>query len=337
VLEYILLIISSAPLCADVGWQALRRCNVRLVKVQAPEGKGDDVAQVAFAVGISQVSLRQEQVYRDNQRKDTKDVVDVETATPTAKAFIDAVMAAPFFDPKTYSIAVRQPRSIVAREQPAKLTWPLVEPTVDLCEELWQFSHVTVGFVGRVVLAALLLAYGMIMDKLLIIIAGLLFLPFLPLLLAVGFGLWTRAWRLVGQGAFALGVGIVLTVAGGAVIALITEPPLRFNEFNPLLPSFLISLAVGIAAGLATADDAGRRELIGLAAVAQIAILPAWFGISLVFGFPAQESTSPAQRGLTFLINVGTIVCAALVIYALLGMRGDAVRRFIRGTARTEE
>ena len=39
--------------------------------------------------------------------------------------------------------------------------------------------------------------------------------------------------------------------------------------------------AVGIAAGLATVDDVGRREMIGLAATAQIAI-PSRLGLDCV-------------------------------------------------------
>jgi len=300
---------------------------VRLVKVQAPAGKGEEVAQLAFAVGIAQVTVRQEQVYRPNQAREAKDVVDIEVATPLAKAFIDAVLTAPFFDPEAYAITVRQPRSIISHEAPATLTKPFVVPAIDLMEELWQFSHVTFGFVGRVALAAALLAYGMIADKLLIVIAGLLFLPLLPLLLAISLGMWTRQWRLAWQGGQALVVGIVLLVAAGALVAGITGPPLRFNESNSLFTSLLISLVVGVAAGLATADDVGRREMIGLAAVAQIAILPTWFGIWLVFGSAADGSMAPAARALMLLVNVSTIVIAALGTYALLGLHGSGLAR----------
>jgi len=45
-----------------------------------------------------------------------------------------------------------------------------------------------------------------------------------------------------------------------------------------------MSLALGVAAGLATSDDVGRRELFGLAAATQVAILPVWFGIALGTG-----------------------------------------------------
>lgn len=309
---------------------------MRLVKVQVPAGKSDAVAQLAFAVGIAQVTVRHEQVYRLNQPKENKDVVDIEAATPMAKAFIDAVLRAPFFDPATYAITVRQPRSILSNEQPAALTTPLVVPTVDLFEELWQFSHVTFGFVGRVVLAAALLAYGMIADKLLIIIAGLLFMPLLPLLLAISFGVSTREWRLAWQGGRAFVVAIVVLVATGALVAGITGPPLRFNESNSLGISFLVSLAVGMAAGLATADDVGRREMIGLAAVAQIAILPTWFGIRLVFGVAADGNMSPTARAVALLINVSTIVIAALGTYAALGLRGSGIAHSTEGSPTVE-
>ena len=307
---------------------------MRLVRVKAPEGKAADVARLAFEAGIPQVGTHRHESLRPDGRRETKDVVDVETATPTAKRFIDALMSADFFDPEEYSILVRQPRSIISRERPRRVTWPLVEPIIDVFQELWQFSHVTFGFVGRNLVAALLLAYGMLQQQLLIMIAGLLFLQFLPLLLAVGFGLLTRQWRLAGRGAFAFFVGTALLVAGGAAVALLAGPPLRYNEHNPLPIGLLISLGVGVAAALANADDAGRRELIGLAATAQIAIVPVWFGINLVFGFPAFDSSPPAQRALGFGLNVLTIIVAALVTYAALGMRGTPLRHFSRAGGR---
>ena len=233
-------------------------------------------------------------------------------------------MASPRFDPTAWSISVREPRSIVSTVDVAAITRPLVVPAIDLLEELWQFSHVTFGFVGRVGIAAMILAYGMIEANLLLMIAGLLFLPLLPVLLAIGFGLWTREWRLAGQGAFALVIGIALVIGAGAVVALVAEPPLRFAQFSPPLVSVLVSAAVGIAAGLGSADDAGRRELIGLAATAQVVLLPAWLGISLVFGFPSDVSVP--QRIATFGLIVATIIAAAIGTYAVIGVRGRAAR-----------
>jgi len=293
---------------------------MRLIKINAPQGKGADVAQTAFSADINQVSVFQIESHRADGTIETKDSVDIETSTPKAKRFVDALLAADFYDPKDFTINIRQPRSIISKEGLRELTRPLVVPASDIYEELWQFSHVTVGFVGRNFIAACLLAYGLIHQKILLIIAGLLFLQLLPLLLAVGYGAWTGKWKLVSQSALAFLVAVLLLVSGGAAIAAVSSPPLKYDDFNTLLVGFLISLAVGIAAGLANSDDVGRREFLGLAATAQIAIIPVWFGICFVFGFPATTSQDEVTtRAIGFGLNILTIIVASLATYVLLG------------------
>jgi hypothetical protein len=301
---------------------------MRQVTVTAPEGMGAEVAQIAFAAGISDVSSHVVQSLSADGSRTTKDHIEAETGTALAKSFVDELTMAPFFDREHYSIAVRQPRSIVSGEDLRTLTRPLVEPSTDLFQELWQFSEVTYGFIGRIYLGAVLLAFGLIDDRLLFIIAGLLFIPLLPLMLGMGFGIWTRQWRLLGQSVFALVVAMALLMAGGVTVALLSSPPLRYHESNSLLTGLLISLVVGIAAGLATADDVGRREMIGLAATAQVAIIPAWFGICFVFGFPALDSGGPSQRGLSLMINILTIIIASAATYAGLRVKGASLRVF---------
>jgi len=106
------------------------------------------------------------------------------------------------------------------------------------------------------------------------------------------------------------------------------HPPLRYLESNSLLTGALISLVVGVAAGLATADDVGRREMIGLAATAQVAIIPAWFGICFVFGFPAFDSSSPRQRLISLALNIATLIIASAATYAALRVRRASLRVF---------
>ncbi len=250
---------------------------MRLITVKGPNGSAQDIARIAFSSGIAEVTVQQGQTLHATKPETLNDIVKIGTATPTAKKFIDALIAAPFFNQEEYTIAVKQPRSIISSEKLSNITRPLVEPTIDILEELWQFSHVSFGFVGRILIGAFLLAYGMIQFKLLFMIAGLLFIPLLPPMLAM--------------------------------------------ESNSLLAGFLISLAVGVAAGLATADDVGRREMIGLAATAQVAILPVWFGVCFVFGFPALESMPPARRAISLVVNVTSIVIASFITYAVLGMK----------------
>jgi len=301
---------------------------MRLIKVSAPDGRGEDVARTAFSVGIETVSINQVKSLHHDGKIETRDSVDIETSTPRGKRFVDALLAADFYNPEDFSLNTRQPRSIISKESLREMTKPLVEPSVDILEELWQFNHVTYGFVGRIFIAACLLAYGLIQQKILLIIAGLLFLPLLPLMLSLSFGAWARNWKLVRHGLLACLTATILLLVGGAAVAAVSDPPIKYDDFNTPLVGFLISLAVGIAAGLANIDDAGRRELIGLAATAQVAILPVWFGICLVFGFPATTGESEiTSRAFSFFINVITIIAASLAVYVLTGAVNGSLSR----------
>jgi hypothetical protein len=308
---------------------------VRLVKVTVPEGQGAAVARLAHGVGIEGVGVYQRFEHRARGPDVRRDVVDIETSTPAARAFVDALMAAPFYDPREYAVSVRAAWTVVSpHEGPAKVTRPFIMPALDVYEALWQVSHVTPSFVGRVLIAAALLAYGMIQNKLLVMAAGLLFLPALPAMLAAGFGARTGEWRLVGRAVLALAVATGLSVLAGALVALLAAPPLRFQDFSAPLPGFLLSLGIGVAAGLATSDDVGWRELIGLAAASQFALVPAWLGISLVHGLGDGGAAVLLERLISFGVNVATIMVAAAVTYGALGVRGRSAQTVQRYAAR---
>jgi hypothetical protein len=293
---------------------------MRLIKVSAPQGKGADVIKTAFGVGIGDASVYQAEKYSADGETKIQDVVELQTSTPKGKHFVDALLASDFYDQQDFSIAIRQPRSILSGEDISELTKPLVDPATDIYEELWQFSHITVGFIGRIFIAACLLAYGLIHQKTLTIIAALLFLPLLPLLLAVGFGSWTCQPKLAIHVFTAFLVATILLILGGAAIGALSSPPVRYDEFNSLPVTFLIALGVGIAAGLANSDDVGNRAMIGLAATAQIAIVPVWFGVCLVLGFPTTTAASEiTERAISFPLTILTIIVGSLGAYVLIG------------------
>ena len=300
---------------------------MRLVTVKSPVGQGKNIAEIAFEAGIAQVGMRQETKYSPDQQNTAMDVVEIETATPKAKKFIESLMVAPFYDPASFSFTIRHPESIFASEPPQEETQPIVRPTTDVYEELWQFTKITVSLVGRVFLSSVLLAYGMVEGFLPLIIAGLLFLPYHHHMLTTGLGAVTREWRFLGQGLLALLVSTVLICLAGASVALFTEPPIKFDEFGGPLSGFILSMVIGIAAALGTVDDAGRKEFVGLAATAHISIYPAWFGLKLVFGFDPSDKWQ--EHLLTFGINVTSLTVAAAITLALMGMHGSGIRRFI--------
>jgi hypothetical protein len=301
---------------------------MRQITITAPRGTANQIAKIAFSAGISEVTVWEKHVLSSHGSETIKDSIEMDVGTPLAKAFIDELVSTPFFNRETFSIAVRQPRALVSREKLKILARPLVEPALDIFEELWQFSEVTYGFIGRILIGAFLLAYGLVEYRLLFIIAGLLFIPLLPLILSIGFGLWTNQWRLAAQGLFSLAVAIALLISGGVLVGLLSNPPVRYSDFTSPGTGFLISCAVGIAAGLATVDDVGRREMIGLAATAQVAIIPVWLGLCLVMGFPVLDSVSPLRRLPGLLLNIVAIIITSFATYAFVGIKGSSLKCF---------
>ncbi|RDV11918.1 hypothetical protein DXT99_23110 [Pontibacter diazotrophicus] len=307
---------------------------MRLVTVKAPAGQGKDVVAIALEVGVSHVSVHQAKEHISDGREVTQDVVEVATATPKAKRFIENLMESSFYEPATYTFTVRHPESLFGSQPPETETHPITRPTTDVYEELWQFTKVTVSLVGRVFLSSVLLSYGMVKDMLPLIIAGLLFLPYHHHMLATGLGACISEWRLLRQGLLALLLTTALILLAGVCVAVFTKPPIGWEEFGSPVSGFFLSTAIGIAAGLGAVDDAGRRELIGLAATAHISVYPAWFGLKLVFGF--DEGDKWIEHLLTFAINVTSLTLAAGITFALMRMKGGGIRRFVRQMGHAE-
>jgi hypothetical protein len=294
---------------------------MRLVKITGPKGRGADIAKIAFECGISDVSIHTVEQHKPGVKPAMKEAVDMKVSTPEGRAVIEAVVRAPFYNRDEYAIDIREPRSILKSTSVRDITRPVAPPIMDIDQELWQFSHVTYSFVLRVIIASLLLAYGMIHDNPLLMIGGLVFLPLMPLVLGFGYGVLAREWKLVAQSAAAFVTATLLTIVAAAVVAMFAEPPMMFDKFPPMAAGALFSLAVGIAAALATADDAGHRQLVGLAAASQLALVPAWLGISIVFGF----SESAAEKLTGFAFNTVCLVLGAAAVYGVLLWRAQHV------------
>ena len=301
---------------------------MRLVKVRAPKTDSQKVADLAFSKGIHAVTIYETNLLHKEKPATVADIVEIETNTPKAKDFVESLMDSDFYDPNYFSFVVRHPESIFASEPPEKETYPIVRPSTDVFEEFWQFSQVTVSLVLRVLLSAILVAYGMKDGYMPLIIAGLLFLPYHHHLLGMALGGSLKDGRLFGQAVKAFLIATILIVLGGVVIGLLTHGHIKFMDFakTPILYSFIISLVIGAAAGFGAVDDAGRRELIGLAATAHLSVYPVWFGMKFVFGFDPADK--PMEFLLVFLMDVVTITLAALVVFSFMKMKGRGIRRF---------
>lgn len=303
---------------------------MELVTVKSPAGTGVKMAELAFQAGISEVNISEGKVIRKDRTESVQDIFEFQTKTPNAKKFLEQLMSSSFYDPGAFSFITRLPESIFGSERPEDETMPFVRPTTDVYQESWQFLRITKSLIVRVFLSAFLLSYGMKEAFMPLIIAGLLFLPYHHHLLGIALGGSLMEWRLLRQGIYSFLLATALIILGGVVVGLLPHSEIKFTAFaeTSLYISFMISTAIGVAAGFAAMDDAGRRELIGLAATAHLAVYPAWFGMKFLLGF------DPTDKPMDFLVAFGmdviTITFFAALTFKLMKMKGEGIREFVK-------
>jgi hypothetical protein len=288
---------------------------VHEVRLTVPPERVDDAVQAAHSVGIEGVTVTPLTIHRP-KGAEAAVRVSVETSTPRARAFVRAVQRSPWFDLACCSMSTREVRAIVNGEPLDELTRPMDEPDVDVLQDLWQLSHVTASYVGRCVAGALLMARGVIANDLVALMLAVLFLPFLSEVRGLAYGLLRGDRSLAFHACKALAVTVITLLAIGAIAGVIDPSPIRYDGFKGLALSAVISFVIGAAAGLASADDAGRRYLIGVAAAAQLGVFPLYFGIALVRGFPASLPVSGYL--LTFAVDFTTVVATTAASYAVV-------------------
>jgi hypothetical protein len=286
------------------------------IKATVPPEHAQETARLAHEVGIERVSIADVYIHGPDL---PRQVVSVETSTPKARLFVEALLASSTLAATDYSLTSRELRAIVDRSDLADLTAPMSEPFPDVVQDLWQLSQLSTSYLARALAGGIILAVGIVGDNAVGIVVAALFLPFLAEVLAVSFGLWNRDRRLILRGLRAVAASTILAFVGGLVVASFTGGPIRYQGFKGPLPSLALSAVIGITAGLSNADDTGRRYLIGVAAAVQLAIFPTWFGAAAIAGMPPANIVG--ERLLSFAINLATISATALLAYAALHLR----------------
>ncbi len=207
----------------------------------APEHSAEAV-RLAREAGIERITVTDVYVHGPNTHRQ---VVSVETATPRASAFAQALLNSPVLRGKDFSLTSRELRAIVDGSDVVALTSPMEEPFPEITQDLWQLSHITTSYVARAGAGAVLLALGIIDDNPVAIVVAALFLPFLAQVLAIGFGAWSRDRRLIRHGLRAVFVSMALAFIAGAIVGAVVRRPIQFKGFQGFLASFAISALIG--------------------------------------------------------------------------------------------
>src|SRR3954447_12134252 len=116
------------------------------VRITAPVQASDRLVGLALEAGISKATVYDVFVHGPNERQH---VISVEISTPQAKAFLDALFGADWLETKQYSITTRELRAIFSAELISDLTRPMIEPALDVLEDLWPLNHITPSYIGR--------------------------------------------------------------------------------------------------------------------------------------------------------------------------------------------
>ena len=292
------------------------------IRATIPVDSVAEVIRIAQSVGIAEATTSEVFVHGPDAKRI---LFSAETSTPKARALTEALLNAGALKNIGMALTSREVRAIVSDAPVESLTKPMSEPFPDVVQDLWQLSHLTWSYLGRALSGAILLGSGIMEDNPIAIVVSALFLPFLAQVLAAGLGFWSGDRKLTVHGLKAVGASIALGFVGGVVVAAVEGGPIGFQGFKGPLSSFAISAVIGVTAGLSSADDTGRRYLIGVAAAVQLAVFPVWLGVATVIGIPDYKLV--VQHLLSFSINLVTVAVASVAAYALAHGRCPVGRR----------
>jgi hypothetical protein len=116
------------------------------IRATLPSDCVPEAARLALAAGIDEVTLTEVFVHGPNA---PRRLLSVETSTPKAKAFVDALLQSKVLSDINYTLTSREVRAIISDAPLESLTRPMSEPFPDIVQDLWQLSHVTASYVGR--------------------------------------------------------------------------------------------------------------------------------------------------------------------------------------------
>lgn len=290
---------------------------MRHLIISVDPAKEDDVLRSAFAAGAGHVLRSSKQECAADGSSRTRTSLDVMLSAPRARRLINALSALP---PGSWSVISVHPRSVFGGTTLFAETRPYPVAGLEMEDDLWEFAHVTTSLVMRVLLAGALVALvalGMVAGNLPVMLAGLLFLPYHHALIAVALAALRRRGALAGRAVVVFVLSTALLVIAGYLVAVVAGGPLGWHPQGGPVSALGIGAIVGAAAGFGSADDAGRRELIGLAATAHLSVLPVWAGLTL--GLGTGDMAEMAAKATEFGLAVAALTVAAGAVLWIAG------------------
>lgn len=197
-------------------------------------------------------------------------------------------------------------------------------------------SSLDFDILGFVVLSSVLATIALISRSVPVLIGAMILAPVFDPLIAIPFGVINRDWRLARRGVWnslvLFGIAFGVCCATAYIVVGNSIVPQELNKGPEMLGERLIvgwhsvttALAAGAGGALASASDR-RQNLVGV--VVAVALVPSLAAAAIGFS----RGMPNAWAGmLLFVVNVGGIIFAGLLILALrvaTGRAGEEARR----------
>jgi len=214
---------------------------------------------------------------------------------------------------------------------------------IRVVEEMINSSRLAGDFYLMLVLSAIMVGLGLILDNTAVIIGGMLITPLLTPILTLSLGIVISDFKLITRSLKIIIKSSLIILGISFLIGLLFSGNLSGNtiiaKMSNNLPYFLVALAAGLAATFAWAREDLSAMLPGVAIA--VSLLPplASFGVGL-----SQFSGSIMRSSfLAFMLNMLGLLLGSIVIFSLLNFykskkeTAKAVKEEIEETAKKDE
>lgn len=167
-------------------------------------------------------------------------------------------------------------------------------------------------------LSAIIVACGLILDSVPVLIGGMMVTPMLSPILAIALGMTCGETKLVTR-SIIITLKSVLFVAGmGALFGFLfhdsIETNIYINSFGPDMVYFIVALVSGVAATFAWTEEDIAEALPGVAVAVSIVPPLSAFGV----GIGILNAEIIRISVLTFTLNLLGIILGSLVVFSLM-------------------
>lgn len=178
-----------------------------------------------------------------------------------------------------------------------------------------------VDFYVLIFLASSIAYLGLRQNSGAVIIGAMLVAPLMSPMMAIGFGIVRNNSRMIRVAVRSTLAGILLAVATSTLVSFILPAGVVSNEILARTSPNLFDLLIALVSGAAGAYALGRKEVsASLPGVAiSASLVPPLCVVG--YGLGTRQFDLSYGAGLLFITNLGSIILAGIMVFALLGFQ----------------